>query len=92
MPMPSSRAARGLSISTGSPSISIVPAVGAVVAGEDLEQRRLAGAVLAEQPVDRARLELEVDAVERDGAREPLRDRGHAEDGGSAARSCESAL
>src|SRR5207244_3578336 len=52
-----------------------------VVAGEDLQQRRLAGAVLAEQPVDLAALDGQVDAVQGERAREALRDAGHAEDG-----------
>ena len=39
-------------------------------AGEDLEQRRLAGAVLAEQRVDLSGSDLEVDVLERLDARE----------------------
>jgi hypothetical protein len=45
-----------------------------VEAGEDVGQRRLAGAVLAEQRVDLAGSRLEVDVLVRDDAGEPLRD------------------
>jgi hypothetical protein len=42
--------------------------------GEDVRQRRLTGAVLAEQRVDLAGSCLEVDVLVRDDSREPLRD------------------
>ncbi len=45
-----------------------------VEAGEDVRERRLAGAVLAEQRVHLALGRLEVDAVVRDDAGEPLGD------------------
>jgi hypothetical protein len=45
-----------------------------VEAGEDVRQRRLAGAVLSEQSVDLAGGGLEVDVVVRDDGGEPLRD------------------
>ena len=48
--------------------------VGPVEAGEDVRERALAGAVLAEQRVHLALGRLEVDAVVRDDAREPLGD------------------
>ena len=48
--------------------------VGAVEAGEDVRERALAGAVLAEQRVHLALERLEVDAVVRDDAGEALRD------------------
>ncbi len=48
--------------------------VGPVEAGQDVRERRLAGAVLAEQRVHLALGCLEVDGVVRDDAREPLRD------------------
>ena len=51
--------------------------VGAVEAGEDVRERALAGAVLAEQGVDLADERLEVDAVVREHAREALRDAAH---------------
>ena len=46
--------------------------IGAVHAGEDLDQRRLAGAVLAEQRVHLAGAHVEVDRVERERAGEAL--------------------
>ena len=48
--------------------------VGVVEPVEDVHQRRLAGAVLAEERVHLAGAELEVDRVVGDDAREPLRD------------------
>ena len=39
-------------------------------AGNDLHQRRLAGAVFADQHVDRAGADAEIDLVEGDGARD----------------------
>ena len=54
--------------------------VGAVRAGQDLEQRRLAGAVLAEQGVDLGRPDFEMDVLERLHAGEALADAGHLED------------
>ena len=48
-----------------------------VDAGKDLDQRRLAGAVLAHESVHLARLEAKIDAVERHHARETLADPGH---------------
>ncbi len=52
----------------------------AIRAAEDLHQRRLPGAVLAEEHVHVAGLERQVDAVERDDARERLADPPHLED------------
>ena len=43
-----------------------VARVGLVVAGEDLDQRRLAGTVLADERVHFARGDVEADIVERD--------------------------
>jgi hypothetical protein len=51
-----------------------LPLVRAVQAGEDVRQRRLAGAVLAQQCVNLAGRGLEVDLLVRDNRREPLRD------------------
>ena len=48
--------------------------VGPVEPGEDVRERALAGAVLAEQRVHLALGRLEVDAVVRDDGREPLGD------------------
>ena len=46
--------------------------IGGVDAGEDLDQRRLAGAVLAEQRMHLAAPDVEVDVVERQRAGEAL--------------------
>ena len=66
---------------TVSPANSIVPASGCCAPAQDLEQRRLAGAVLAEQRVDLAGRNLEVDLVQGLHAGEALADPGHAEQG-----------
>ena len=50
-------------------------AVGRLVdAGEDLDQRRLAGAVVAEEAMDLAGIDLDVDVAERDDRAEMLGD------------------
>jgi hypothetical protein len=51
-----------------------LPLSGTVHAGKDLDQRRLAGAVVAEQAMDLARLHREGHAVERDHRAEILAD------------------
>ena len=51
--------------------------VGPVEPGEDVRERRLPGAVLAEQGVHLADPRFEVDVLVRDDAREPLRDPVH---------------
>ena len=56
------------------------PGVGAVRAGQDLEQRRLAGAVLAEKGVDFGLAHFEMHALERKDAWKALADPGHLED------------
>ena len=48
------------------------PAGRPVDAGDDLDQRRLAGAVLTEEDMHLARLHVEIDAVERERARKLL--------------------
>ncbi len=50
-----------------------------LVTGEDLHQRRLAGAVLAEQAVDLARLELEANVVQHAHGAEVLADAGEGD-------------
>ena len=55
--------------------------VGPVETGEDVRERRLAGAVLAEQGVHLAGGRLEADVVVRDHAWEALRDPEHAHGG-----------
>ena len=54
--------------------------VRAVRAGQNLEQRRLAGAVLAKQGVDLGVADFEMDVLERKHAGEALADPGHLED------------
>jgi hypothetical protein len=58
------------------------------VARDDLHQRRLAGAVLAQQRVDLPGADLEVDPGERLHARERLRDAGDAEERCHSSQSC----
>ena len=53
----------------------------AIRAAQDLHQRRFAGAVFAEQDVDFAGVERQVDAVERDDAGKRFPDAAHLEDG-----------
>jgi hypothetical protein len=48
--------------------------VRAIEAGQDLRQRRLAGAVLPQEGVYFSQRGIEIDAVVRDDGREPLRD------------------
>ena len=55
------------------------PVVGRVDAGEHLHQRRLAGAVLADDRVDLAGAQVEVDAVQHLDADEALADARHLE-------------
>ena len=57
--------------------------VGLVGPGEHLDERGLAGAVLAEQAVHLAGATLQVDAVQRPDAGERLDDAAHASSGGS---------
>ena len=57
-----------------------LPLVGLVEAVEDVHERRLAGAVLAEEGVHLALAHVEADVVVGDDAREPLRDPTHLED------------
>ena len=59
-----------------------LPLVRRVEPVEDVHQRRLAGAVLAEQRVHLAAPQVEVDRVVRDDAGEALGDAAHLEDGG----------
>ena len=68
-------AASTLSLSTtGSPSRTICPDDGRLDSAEDLHQRGLACAVLAEQHGDRSAADIEVDALERVGAAVGLAD------------------
>ena len=63
----------------GSPRQEMCALVGLVRAGQDLDQRGLAGAVLAEEAVHLAGADVEVDAVEGADAGELLDDAGHLE-------------
>ena len=75
IPSPAAIASLGLiEMRLGSPSISDLALVGAVQPVEDVHERRLAGAVLAEEGVDLALLDGQVDVVVGDHAGEPLRD------------------
>ncbi len=55
-------------------------------ARENVHQCRLAGAILAEQRMDLAPLEVEIDAAQRLRAAEALDDAAHGEQRGSSAR------
>ena len=77
MPKPAAMASRGEPNWTGLPSTAIVALVGPVEPGEDVHERALAGAVLAQQGVDLARPQLEVDVVVGQDAREALDDPAH---------------
>ncbi len=63
MPMPSAMASLGVLIETGLPPTLYLAAVGLVEAVEDRHQRRLAGAVLADDAVDGAALDDEIDVA-----------------------------
>ena len=70
MLMPRSMASDGLWIVTGSPSMQDLALVRAGEPVEDVHQGRLAGPVLAEERVDLAGPDLEVDVVVGDHARD----------------------
>ena len=70
MPRPAAIASRGDRNATGRAVDADLALVRPVQAGEDVHQRALAGAVLAEQGVDLAGAQLEVDVVVGDDARE----------------------
>ena len=78
------RTERELLMDVGDSHTVVVPrdraAVGRDEAGEDVQQRALAGAVLADQRVHFARIEREVDAVQRDGRAEALGNAAQLED------------
>ena len=81
MAMPAARASAVERSASGAPSTQdlAVEAAVRVDAGEDLEQRRLAGAVLAAQAEDLAGARFELGAVERDDAAEALANAAHGE-------------
>ena len=77
--MPAACAARGSAKRTGCAVEQHFASVGREDAGEDVHQRRLAGAVLAEQRVNLAALEVEIDAAQSLHAAEMLGDAAHGE-------------
>ena len=81
MLMPRAIASDGPAICTGVPVEQDLALVRHGQAVEDVHQCRLAGAVLAEQGVDLARSDVEVDVVVGDHARIALRDAVHLERG-----------
>ena len=82
MLMPRAIASAGPLIVTGLPSSSDLALVGRGQPVQDVHQGRLAGAVLAEQRVDLAGPDVEVDPVVCDDARIALRDAAHLQRGG----------
>ena len=62
-----------------------MPVSGLVDAGQDLDERALAGAVLADERVDLAGAQLQRHVGERLGRPEPLRDAAQGDGGGAAA-------
>ena len=79
MPMPSARAALGLGQNDRLALPQDFALGGARRSVGDLDQRRLAGPVFAEQGVDFAARQVEVDAVVGDEVPEPLGDRPRGE-------------
>ena len=87
--MPAAQASRGLLQASGLPETRISPSSGVIDAGEDLDQRRLAGAVLADQRRHFARPQRETDIVQRAHAGKALGDARHRQDRrASAPMSC----
>ena len=80
IPMPAWIASRAEENETDLPFSRISPSVGPVEPVEDVHERRLARAVLAEQRVHLAAAHVERDVVVRDDARELLADAPHLED------------
>ena len=78
--MPSVSAALGSASVTGLPSKVMVPEARLMDAGEDLDQRRLAGAVVADQRDDLAGMDVEIDVGQRRDGAEILGDAAQAED------------
>ena len=77
--MPAASASRESAKRQTTPSIVQLAFARRLVAGEDLHQRRLARAVLAEQAVDLARRELEAHAVQHAHGAEVLADAGEGD-------------
>ena len=83
--MPAAMASRGLAKCRAAPSTANRAAVGTPDAAENADQRGFAGAVLADDGMDFAGADVEVDAVERDRRAEML---GHALGAGGRSGSC----
>ena len=85
--MPSRVLSTGVSRSCSTPSTTMrPPGSGASHAGDDLDQRRLAGAILADEAMHLAGLERQVDVAQRMHAPEELRDVLKLEEGGHGVR------
>ena len=80
MPMPAAIASFGEWMATGLPSMQDLALVGLDEPVEDVHQRGLARAVLAEQGVDLARADGQIDVVVGHEAAEALRDAAAAQD------------
>ncbi len=74
MSIPCARASSTLFGAYGSPFSHIVPESGFWKPDRDLDQRRLAGAVVAEQPKHLALAQVQVDVAQRADRPEALRD------------------
>ena len=79
-PIPSFARVRGGSVLISSPRNSIVPDARRDVAGDDVEERRLAGAVRAEDRAPLAVRDVEIDVAHGVEAAEPPADPPQAED------------
>jgi hypothetical protein len=86
-PMPRSRAAVGVGMRVARRRARSA-AIRLVHAEQDLHQRRLARAVLADKRGDRAAMQLEVHACERAHAAEGLADVGERQEGGHGRFAC----
>ena len=84
--MPAAIASRGDPKATGRAVHQDLARVGPVEPGEDVHQRALAGPVLAEQSVDLAGPQVEVDVVVREDARERLDDAARLDGGPGSMR------
>ena len=80
MPMPARIASAGPPNSTGCAAEQDVAAVARQQAVEDVHQRRLAGAVLADQGMDLPRTDRNRGVMDRDKVAKPLGDMLHADD------------
>ena len=83
MPMPCAFASAGVAEPDHLAAEHDLALIRGVHAAQDLHQGALAGAVLADQSVDLARQQIEIDAVERDRAAEALGDAAEAPASGS---------